>query len=70
MKYLYQWDDWNLFHVEEVEVINEDVFDTPSNELALVKTRNSRKILTPRKYIFDTYDEAYQFGLEHMPKIS
>ena len=70
MKYLYQWDDWNLFHVEEVNVVDEDVFDTPMQELALVKTRNSRTILAPRKHLFDTYEEAYQFGLEHTPSIS
>lgn len=67
MKYMYVCEDWNLFHVDEVEVINEDFFS--NGAIATIK-RGSGILPVPRKYLFDTYEEAYQFGLEHMPKIS
>lgn len=65
MKYMYVWDDWSLFHVEEVEVINEDFF---SNGKTAVIKRGSGSMPVPRKYLFDTYEEAYQFGLTNVPK--
>lgn len=65
MKFLYQWDDWGLFHVEEVEVIDEDLH---SNGKMVVIKRGSGSMPVPRKYLFDTYGEAYQFGLENTPK--
>ena len=69
MKFLYQWDDWGLFHVEEVEVIETNVRDEryPSETFAAVKC-GPKSNLVLQKHIFDTYGEAYRFGLENTPK--
>lgn len=70
MKFLYIWDDWNLFHVEEVEVLKADFYyeDYPNEKCAAIK-RGLGFAVVLQKYLFDTYEKAYQFGLDHTPKI-
>ena len=68
MKFLYVWDDWSLFHVEEVEVLATDVHDERyPGTFTLIKS-GSKSTLVSAKQLFDTYEEAYQYGLTNVPK--
>ena len=74
IKYMYYWMDWGLFEVKEVEVVEENYnyYKDSKEEYSLVKVKwNSGKIISsipcPKKYLFDTYEEAYAFGVEECP---
>ena len=62
IKYMYQWMAWGLFDVKEVEVLQSD------DENCLVRFKKGLKpFIYPKKYLFDTYEEAYAFGKEDCP---
>ena len=69
-KFLYQWKDWGLFDVVEVEVVMDEYYsyNKSTSALSLVKVKNAPgcAVAFPceKKYLFDTYDEAYAFGVK------
>ena len=75
-KYMYVWCDWGLFDVKEVEVLEENYswYKDSKNEYSLVRVRfstTSKEFSTSmpclKNHLFDTYDEAYSFGLKDCP---
>lgn len=70
MKYTYVYDDWNLFHVEEVEVVRSvlmDEYPLPVERYAVIKDGEQTKYV-PERLVFDTYAEAYQYGAAQIVK--
>ena len=74
IKYMYYWMDWGLFEIKEVEIIQENYtfYKDPKENYSLVKVKwNNGKVVSslpcPKKYLFDTYEEAYAFGLQECP---
>ena len=73
IKYMYNWMDWGLFDVEEVEVLQEDYewYKYPQEKFSLVKFKNRPGFTKPfpcqKKHLFNTYEEAYAFGLKDCP---
>ena len=73
IKYLYDWQDWGLYSVFAVEVVEEDHQDPryPNEKLSLVlspRINGGRKpAIVPRKHLFDTYDEADDYGHKNTP---
>ena len=73
IKYLYVWQDWGIYSVYAVEVVKEDYHDPhyPNEKLSLIlssRFNNGRKpTMVPRKILFDTYDEADDYGHKNTP---
>lgn len=74
MKYLYDWQDWGIFEVRKVEVLESGIKDRryPIEEFSIVSIKDersgNRRSMVLSKYIFDTYDEAYSYGIENCPR--
>lgn len=73
MKYLYCWDDWGLFHVSVVRVIENNLKDYRyHNELfarVMIQGTEGREYpaIIQQKHLFDTFEEAYEYGLKETP---
>ena len=74
IKYLYSWQDWGLYTIYAVEVVQEDYRhpNYPDTELALVRSpgpnnENKPATIVPKKNLFDTYEEADAYGRENTP---
>lgn len=73
MKYLYVWQDWGLFRVDEVEVLETGIRNErcPGVTFARVLSPRindgKRPALVNQDHIFDSYQLAKAFGLKNTP---
>lgn len=75
-KFYYSFEDWGIFSVVEVEVLDADVNDEkfPGQKLARVRPIDAKKFrvgpngfLVSAKLLFDTREEADRYGRENCP---
>ena len=71
-KWLYAWHDWGIYAVDEVEVLEEGLIEPkhPNSKFAIVileKGTIFRRLKVDMKNIFDTKEEADEYGRENCP---
>lgn len=73
IKWLYEWHDWGIYAVNEVDVLKEGLEDSkyPNSKFAIVLSKNKnggRPFVVDEEHLFNTRKEADEYGAKNCPR--